>query len=99
MYDKNINTYYNCHVETQFLTLRLTDDDALLMARLRAQTGLSKSEIVKRALRKLANTDGAGGAISLFALGEARFGRQGDVRRQSANIKSVVRGRLQAKHR
>ena len=60
---------------TQFLTLRLTEDDALLMARLRAQTGLSKSDIVKRALRQLGSTDAAPPAGSLFALGQASFGR------------------------
>ena len=86
-------------MQPQFLTLRLTEDDASLMARLHAQTGLSKSEIVKRALRKLASAEEAGLDISLFALGEASFGRHGDVKRQSANIKNVVRERLLAKHR
>ena len=83
----------------QFLTLRLTEDDASLMAHLHAQTGLSKSEIVKRALRKLASTEEGENDVSLFALGAARFGRHGDVKRQSANIKNVVRERLRAKHR
>ena len=83
----------------QFLTLRLTEDDASLMAQLHAQTGLSKSEIVKRALRKLAGAEEEGSDVSLFALGAAHFGRQGDAKRQSANIKAVVRERLRVKQR
>ena len=84
---------------TQFLTLRLSADDASLMARLHAQTGLSKSDIVKRALRQLVSADEAPQAGSLFALGQAKFGKQGDATRQSADVKRVVRERLLAKQR
>ena len=91
--------YYNDAMTTQFLTLRLTEDDALLMARLRAQTGLSKSDIVKRALRQLGSADTPPPAGSLFALGQASFGRLGDASRQSADVKRVVRERLLAKQR
>ena len=86
-------------MSTQFLTLRLSADDASLMARLRAQTGLSKSDIVKRALRQLVSADEAPQAGSLFALGQASFGKQGDAARQSADVKRVVRERLLAKQR
>ena len=84
---------------TQFLTLRLTADDASLMESLHAKTGLSKSEIVKRALRKWVGTDDAPAASGLFALGQASFGRHGDATRQSADVKRVVRERLLAKQR
>ena len=84
---------------TQFLTLRLTAEDASLMEHLHAQTGLSKSDIVKRALRHLVSSEVVPAAGGLFALGRARFGRQGDAMRQSADVKRVVRERLQAKLR
>ena len=47
----------------------------------------------------LASADGTGADTSLFASGEANFGRHGDAKRQSANIKGAVRERLRAKHR
>ena len=84
---------------TQFLTLRLTAEDASLMAHLHAQTGLSKSDIVKRALRQLVSSEAAPATDGLFALGQASFGRHGDATRQSTNIKRVVRDRLLAKQR
>ena len=84
---------------TQFLTLRLTAEDASLMAHLHAQTGLSKSDIVKRALRQLVNSEAVPAAGGLFALGQASFGRHGDATRQSADLKRVVRERLRAKQR
>lgn len=69
------------------------------MARLHAQTGLSKSDIVKRALRQLVSADEAPQTGSLFALGQASFGKRGDATRQSADVKRVVRERLLAKQR
>jgi len=80
----------------QFLTLRLNETEAELLARLGASTGLTKTEIVKRALRGLAKSLPAG-EESLFELGAARFGRHGDDARQAADIKRVVRARLDAK--
>lgn len=85
-------------MDSEFLTIRLSKDDARVIHRLRATTGLSKSEIVKRALRALASdetapVEGAG----LFELGAARFGRHGSVRRQSSRIKRIARGRALAK--
>ena len=93
------STYYNYLMATQFLTLRLTAEDAALMAHLHAQTGLTKSDIVKRALRQLVNVEASPADGGLFALGQASFGRQGDATRQSADVKRVVRERLQAKQR
>ena len=69
------------------------------MAHLHAQTGLTKSDIVKRALRQLVNLEALPADGGLFALGQAGFGRQGDATRQSADVKRVVRERLQAKQR
>ena len=82
---------------TSHLTLRLNADDAVLIERLRAQTGLSKSNIVKQALRALADGQAAREAPDLFALGADKFGRHGDRSRQSASIKSVARKRARAK--
>lgn len=88
---------YTSRMSTQFLTVRLTDAESKLMERLHAQTGLSKSALVKQALSRLsAQHDPAAGG-GLFALGAARFGKHGDGARQSANIKGVVRDRLNAK--
>jgi hypothetical protein len=81
----------------QFLTLRLSETEAELISRLQARTALSKSDLVKRALQALDRESGDAKGGGLFALGEARFGRHGDAKRQSADIKSVVRGRLDAK--
>jgi len=91
--------YYNDRMTEQFLSLRLSADDAALMAQLHAQTGLSKSDIVKRALRQLADAQLAPAAGGLFALGQSSFGRQGDATRQSAKVKRIVRDRLQARQR
>lgn len=88
-------------MNTSHLTLRLSSQDALLIEHLRVQTGLSKSDVVKHALRELAsNDDFAVPAVQgLFALGEGSFGRHGDASRQSADIKLVVRARLKAKRK
>lgn len=88
-------------MSSNHLTLRLSPDDALLIERLRACSGLSKSDLVKQALRALASQQEsqAAQAPSLFALGEGGFGRHGIATRQAADIKSVVRDRLAAKRR
>ena len=93
--------YYNGQMNTSHLSLRLSSQDALLIEHLRVQTGLSKSDVVKHALRALAsNDDFAAPAVQgLFALGEGSFGRHGDASRQSADMKSVVRARLMAKRK
>jgi predicted transcriptional regulator len=85
-------------VDTEFLTIRLSKDDARVMQRLREAMGLTKTEIVKRALRSLAGdrTDSTAGG-GLYELGAARFGRHGDARRQSSAIKRVARARAFAK--
>lgn len=85
---------------TSHLTLRLNPEDVVLIERLRAQTGMSKSDLVKQALRTLAGTEVAMGraAPGLFALGAEKFGRHGEASRQSANIKSVVRERVRTKN-
>ncbi len=85
-------------MDTEFLTIRLSNNEARAIERLRQATGLSKTEIVKRALRLLgAGGISPGGAEGLFALGSGRFGRHGDVRRQSADIKRIARSRANAR--
>lgn len=83
------------------LTLRLTEQDTQLIELLRARTGQSKSDIVKHALRALASHEDSAdpAAQGLYALGADSFGKHGDVSRQSAKLKSVVRARLKAKRR
>jgi Arc/MetJ-type ribon-helix-helix transcriptional regulator len=82
---------------TRFLTVRLGQDDAGLVDRLRERTGLSQSDVVKQALRAWASAQSGGVTENLFSLGEGRFGRHGDASRQSRDIKRVVRARLDAK--
>jgi hypothetical protein len=86
---------------TSHLTLRLSPQDALLIERLRALTGMSKSDIVKHALRTLVSHEdsAAPAALGLFALGENSFGKHGDATRQSAHMKSIVRTRVWAKRK
>jgi len=84
-------------MSSQFLTIRLTQAEARLIARLNEQTGLTKSELVRKALTSLAAEPEAAVEGGLFELGADRFGRHGDKSRQSAAIKSVVRSRLDAK--
>jgi Arc/MetJ-type ribon-helix-helix transcriptional regulator len=81
----------------QFLSLRLSASDSTLMQQLHQRMGLSKSEIVKRALRLLAASTEAQAGVSLYDLGQPSFGRYADATRQSADIKSVVRQRMAAK--
>lgn len=84
-------------MSAQFLTIRLTEAESRLVARLNEQTGLTKSALIKQALKQLssAHDESAGGG--LFELGAARFGLHGDTARQSAQIKHMVRERLNAK--
>ena len=82
---------------SQFLTIRLTEAESRLVARLNQQTGLTKSALVKKALENLSLTQTASAGGGLFELGEAQFGRHGDATRQSDQIKQVVRARLNAK--
>ena len=85
-------------MERQFLTVRLSGSEARMMQRLRAATGLSKTEIVKRALRVLGESPTSpSGGEGLFSLGSDRFGRYGDVRRQSSDIKGIARSRANAR--
>jgi len=85
-------------VENEFLTIRLSKDDARVIQRLRATTGLSKTELVKRALRSLASEGAPStGGAGLYELGAGRFGRFGSLRRQSSDIKRIARSRAVAK--
>jgi nucleoid DNA-binding protein len=83
--------------QDQFLSLRLGSQDAALMQQLHEKTGLSKTDIVKQALRQWASATQASGEVSLYDLGKPVFGKHGDAKRQSSNIKSVVREHLAAK--
>lgn len=88
-------------MNTQFLSLRMANDEALLITQLQAALGGTKSDVVKQALRLLAtaaHSNQVANAPSLHSLGAGRFGRHGDSARQSVNIKSTVRQRLAAKH-
>lgn len=84
-------------MSAQFLTVRLTEAESRLVARLHKQTGLTKSALVKQALKNMSGSHDASAGGGLFELGAARFGRHGDAARQSARIKRVVRERLDAK--
>jgi Arc/MetJ-type ribon-helix-helix transcriptional regulator len=93
--------YYTFSMMASHLTLRLGSQDAELLESLRSRMGLSKSELVKQALRALAASQDQALAAGqgLYALGEQRFGRHGDASRQSAEVKSVVRERLRTKRK
>ena len=84
-------------METQFLTVRLGEEDASLLASLNKKTGASKSDIIKRALREYAAHSEEAAVGGLFALGEQQFGKYAEVSRQSAEIKSLVRSRINEK--
>ena len=86
-------------MNSQYLSLRLSKQELTLIEHLRSQTGLSKSEILKRALHQYVGSNDVCTAVSLFALGQNSFGRYGVVTRQSSDVKRVVRKRLQAKQR
>ena len=81
----------------KIITVRLTEAESKLVERLHQQTGLSKSALVKQALSHLSAAYDTAADGSLFALGTARFGRYADATRQSAQIKRIVRERLNAK--
>jgi Ribbon-helix-helix protein, copG family len=81
----------------QYLSLRLSVDDSHIVQRLHEQLGLSKSEIVKKALRLLAEQQANGPHSDAYAAGAALFGRHGDVRRQSSQLKQIVRQGLVSK--
>ena len=85
-------------METEFVTVRLTRDEADAMRRLREITGLSKTEIIRKALRTLASdrSELAEG-VGLFDLGASRFGKYGDAKRQSSKIGQIARTRANAK--
>ena len=83
-------------MSTHFLTVRLTEAESELVERLRVQTGLSKSALVKQALSRLSASSETSVEGGLFALGEVHFSRHGDATRQSAQIKRVVRKRFNA---
>jgi len=84
-------------MDSDFLTVRLSKDDARVIQRLREKTGLSKTDIVKRALRSFANERDDSTQGGLFELGAARFGRYGSARRQSSDIKRIAKSRARAK--
>jgi hypothetical protein len=79
------------------LSLRLSPDDAHLMAQLQVSLGVSKSAVVKRALRLMAEQLKAEPQSDAFAAGAGLFGRYGDEQRQAADIKQLVRQRLASK--
>ncbi len=85
----------NTHL--QFLSLRLSDDDARLMAQLHTSLGISKSEVVKKALRLMAEQVISSPQLDAFTAGAGLFGRYADEQRQSSSIKQGVRQRLAAK--
>ena len=78
------------------LNIRLPAQGRALFAKLQERTGLSKSEVVRKALQVF-----AGQALteetSLYSLGADTFGRCGDATRQAADIKHIVKARLAAK--
>ena len=78
----------------QILSLRLSQDDARLVTQLHAKLGLSKSDVVKRALRIMAFQLSSTPDTDAFSTGIGLFGRYGDVHRQSADIKQMVRQRI-----
>ncbi len=84
-------------MNSQFLTIRLTESEARLVARLNERTGLTKSQLVRQALKKLSEDADMPSGGGLFEIGAARFGRHGDKARQSADIKKTVRARNNAK--
>lgn len=80
-----------------YLSLRLSPDDARLMEQLRTKMGVSKSEVVKQAVRLMASQVAAEPESNAFSLGSGVFGRYGDARRQSSDIKQLVKQRLAEK--
>lgn len=79
------------------LTVRLTQSESLLVEQLCRKTGLTKSALIRHALKTFALTHDDAADHGLPKLGSTRFGSQGDSTRQSAQIKRVVRERLNTK--
>ena len=84
---------------THFLSLRLSTEDSRIVERLHGQLGLSKSEVVKKALRLLAEHIDGGTEADAYTVGADLFGRHGDAQRQSPHVKDVVRQVLNRKRR
>ena len=82
-----------------FLSLRLSTEDSRIVERLHGQLGLSKSDLVKRALRLLAEQIDGGTQADAYTAGVHLFGRHGNAQRQSSHIKDVVRQVLDRKRR
>jgi Arc/MetJ-type ribon-helix-helix transcriptional regulator len=95
---KRGSTLEGMSTTAQHLSLRLSSDDARLIDQLRSSLGTSKSELVKMALRLLAEKTVKEQPLDAFALGKPLFGRYGSEQRQSADMKKIVRQRLAAKH-
>lgn len=93
----HMQCYTGSIMSAQFLTIRLTEAESRLVTRLNKQTGLTKSALVKQALKAMSATHDTAAGGGLFELGAARFGLHGDATRQSAQIKRAVRDRLNAK--
>ena len=83
----------------QFLTIRLSEAESRLLTRLCERTGLSKPQIIKRALKRLYDEHLSSAGTSLFEMGVDRFGRYSSKARQSADIKQVIRARLSSRNR
>ncbi len=83
-------------MSAHFLTIRLNESEAELLARLGVAMGMTRTELVKRALRSPAS-ESPGAGQGFFDLGAPRFGRHGAGDRQAAEIKRLVRIWLDAK--
>lgn len=86
---------------SSFLTLRLSEEDARTVETLRAATGLSKTDVVKQALRLMASSSGltARAGTSLYDIRMAQGSlHAGDASRQSSRAKKIVREIVRAKH-
>ena len=68
------------------------------MRRIRETTGLSKTEIIRKAIRNLAGErTELSESVGLFDLGAHRFGKYGDPSRQSSKIRDIARARANAR--
>jgi len=88
--DESLSYTYQMMTTPQILSLRLSADEAQLMAQLHARLGISKSAVVKKALRLLADQFGSTKPADAYSAGAGLFGRYGDEQRQSSDIKQVV---------
>jgi hypothetical protein len=90
----------NQPTKTRFLTVRVSTNEIRVIERLQARTGLSISAIVRIGLRVIASEGNCYAETSgLYALGEELFGRHGDRRRQSTDMKRVGRARRTGRYR